>query len=153
MTINTKVSATDFIPHEKPMIFIDHVLEFGDDFAVAELLITPELMFCDVQGLPTWASIELMAQTISLYAGSKGQQLGHTPKIGFLLGTRKLHLPIAYFECGKTVKITARRQYLHEGLGQFCCEIQYEDHTIQAMLSVYEPVELSESKRVNIENN
>ncbi len=45
-------------------------------------------MFCEPEGLPTWSSIELMAQTISAYAGYKGQTQGLPPKIGFLLGKR-----------------------------------------------------------------
>lgn len=141
MTQAIQMSALDFIPHEKPMVFIDHILEIGDNFAVAELLIHSDLMFCDSQGLPTWASIELMAQTISAYAGLQGKKNKQTPKIGFLLGTRKLHLPFEYFELGKTLRIKAEQQYLHEGLGQFSCEIQYENHTISAMLNVYEPTE------------
>lgn len=135
--------AIDFIPHQQPMVFIDDVVEIGENFATAQLTIRPELMFCEASGLPTWSSIELMAQTISLYAGSQGQKLGRAPKIGFLLGTRKLHLPIPFFEMGEVVTIRAERQYLHEGLGQFACEIHYQDHTINAMLSVYEPEEQS----------
>lgn len=135
------LNAIDFIPHEKPMVFIDRIVEIGDNFAIAELLICSELMFCEEQGLPTWSSIELMAQTVSLYAGSHGGKLGQKPKIGFLLGTRKLHLPVPFFEIGETVTIRAEKQYLHEGLGQFACEIYYQNHTILAMLSVYEPEE------------
>ncbi len=134
-------SAVDLIPHQAPMVFIDQLLETGENFAVANLLIRPELMFYQDQGLPTWTSIELMAQTISLYAGFQGSLTAKPPKIGFLLGTRKLHLPVAFFAPGKTLIIKAERQYLHEGLGQFACEIQYDEHIISAMLSVYEPVE------------
>lgn len=141
MIFTNKINAIDFIPHEKPMVFVDHILEIGDDFAIAELLITPELMFSDDSGLPTWVSIELMAQTVSLYAGSQGQKNAQTPKIGYLLGTRKLNLPCEYFALGQTVRIKATQQYLHEGLGQFFCEIEYQDHTISAILSVYEPNE------------
>lgn len=141
MNLSKNLSAVDFIPHEKPMVFIDHVVEIGDNFAIAELLIRPDLMFCEEQGLPTWSSIELMAQTVSLYAGSQGEKLGQPPKIGFLLGTRKLHLPVPYFNMGETVTIRAEKQYLHEGLGQFACEIYYQNHTISAVLSVYEPEE------------
>ncbi|RKG39498.1 ApeP family dehydratase [Acinetobacter rongchengensis] len=141
MNLSKNLSAVDFIPHEKPMVFIDHVVEIGDNFAIAELLIRPDLMFCEEQGLPTWSSIELMAQTVSLYAGSQGGKLGQPPKIGFLLGTRKLHLPVPYFNMGETVTIRAEKQYLHEGLGQFACEIYYQNHTISAVLSVYEPEE------------
>lgn len=141
MTQAIQMNALDFIPHEKPMVFIDHILEIGDNFVVAELLIHSDLMFCDSQGLPTWASIELMAQTISAYAGLQGKKNKQPPKIGFLLGTRKLRLPFEYFELGKTLRIKAEQQYLYEGLGQFACEIQYENHTISAMLNVYEPTE------------
>lgn len=133
------LDAIQFIPHEKPMVFVDQLLELGVNFALANLTITPELMFSDEHGLPTWSTIELMAQTISAFAGAKGQKMGQTPQIGYLLGTRKLNLPLAYFEFGKTLTIRAEQQYLHEGLAQFSCEISYEEHKISAVLSVYEP--------------
>ena len=80
-----------------------------------------------------------MAQTISAYSGWKGQQQGNIPKVGFLLGTRKLNLPVPFFEMGSTLIIRVEQQYLHEGLGQFACEIVYKNHKISALLSVYEP--------------
>lgn len=139
-----QLAAQDFIPHQAPMVFVDHIVEIGEDFAVAELLISTKLMFCEPQGLPTWSSVELMAQTVSTFAGFKSHQLGRKPKIGYLLGTRKLALPMSHFEIGSVVRIRAQQQYLHEGLGQFSCEIEYAGHQIQAMLNVYEPVEGSE---------
>ena len=135
------MDAIQFIPHEQPMVFVDHLIEANDEYAVAELLIRPELMFCESEGLPTWSSIELMAQTISTYAGHKGQSLGSAPKIGFLLGTRKMQLPCEFFAMGSTVRIRAEQSYLHEGLGQFSCQIEYQEHTFSAMLSVFEPAE------------
>lgn len=58
-----------------------------------------------------------------------------------LLGTRKMQLPCAYFALGNTVSIRVEQYYLHEGLGQFHCEIKYQEHTFSAMLSVFEPAE------------
>lgn len=144
MSIQLPKNSIEFIPHEQPMVFVDVLTELGENFACAELQIRPELMFCDEQGLPTWASIELMAQTVSLFAGAKSQSVGKKTKIGFLLGTRKLNLPIAYFALGKTIKIRAEQQYLHEGLGQFSCQIEYGEYIISAMLSVYEPENISD---------
>lgn len=138
------MDAAQFIPHQKPMVFIDHLLEANDEFAVAELQITSELMFCEASGLPTWTSIELMAQTISAYAGHKGQGKGLPPKIGFLLGTRKMQLPCAYFALGSTVRIRVEQSYLHEGLGQFSCQIEYQEHQFSAMLSVFEPENMND---------
>ncbi|KXZ72860.1 hypothetical protein [Acinetobacter venetianus] len=138
-----KLDAIQYIPHEQPMVFIDHIVEANEGYAIAELTITPELMFCETDGLPTWASIEIMAQTISAYSGWRGQQLQQEPKVGFLLGTRKLQLPFAYFKIGQLLKIRVEQQYLHEGLGQFSCEIHCDEHVISAMLSVYEPTDQS----------
>ncbi|MCR4529769.1 ApeP family dehydratase [Acinetobacter venetianus] len=138
-----KLDAIQYIPHEQPMVFIDHIVEANEGYAVAELTITPELMFCESDGLPTWVTIEIMAQTISAYSGWRGQQLQQAPKVGFLLGTRKLQLPFAYFKIGQLLEIRVEQQYLHEGLGQFSCEIHCDEHVINAMLSVYEPTDQS----------
>ena len=139
------MDAVQFIPHEKPMVFVDHLIEANDSYAIAELQIRPELMFCEAEGLPTWSSIELMAQTISAYAGHKGQTKGLPPKVGFLLGTRKMQLPCPYFTLGSTVRIRVEQSYLHEGLGQFNCEIEYKEHRFSAMLSVFEPENMNDA--------
>lgn len=139
------MDAVQFIPHEKPMVFVDHLIEVNENFVVAELRIQADLMFCEAEGLPTWTSIELMAQTISAYAGYKGQMSGLAPKIGFLLGTRKMQLPLPYFALGETVRIKAEQSYLHEGLGQFNCEIEYQEHCFSAILNVFEPTEMKEN--------
>ncbi|WP_288390613.1 hotdog family protein [uncultured Acinetobacter sp.] len=137
--MNINENASQYIPHEAPMVFVDDLIEIFDQGALARLNIRPELLFCTAQGLPSWTSIELMAQTISAYSGRNGHQQGLTPRIGFLLGTRKLNLPVAFFELGSTLTIRIEQQYLHEGLGQFACEIEYQTHKISALLSVYEP--------------
>lgn len=131
--------AIALIPHEQPMVFVDRVQAFDATGATASLLIHPGLMFADAQGLPSWTAIEIMAQTVSVYAGLRGRDCGQPPRIGYLLGTRKLALPVPYFEHGKTLLIHAREHYMHEGLGQFSCEIEYDQHRIAAILSVYQP--------------
>lgn len=138
------MDAAQFIPHEKPMLFVDRLIEANEEFALAELQIRPELMFCEAAGLPAWISIELMAQTVSAYAGHKGQSQGLAPKIGFLLGTRKMQLPVEFFAMGSMVRIRVEQSYLHEGLGQFNCEIEYQEHKFSAMLSVFEPAEIND---------
>ncbi|MEG1156890.1 MAG: 3-hydroxylacyl-ACP dehydratase, partial [Acinetobacter sp.] len=34
------MDAVQFIPHEKPMVFVSHLIEANDEFAIAELHIT-----------------------------------------------------------------------------------------------------------------
>ena len=121
------MDAVQFIPHEKPMVFVDRLIEANENFAIAELLIQPDLMFCDAQGLPTWSSIELMAQTISAYAGHKGQMLGLPPKIGFLLGTRKMQLPLPYFALGETVRIKQNKAICMRVWGSLTVKLSTEN--------------------------
>jgi len=132
-------NAIDFIPHAEPMVFVDHIVEVGEDYIITELYIRPELMFCEDVGLPTWSSIEIMAQSISAFAGYKGHLQGQAPQIGFLLGTRKLQLPMPYFALGQRLRIRAKQSYLHEGLAQFDCEIDCAGEKIVSTLNVFEP--------------
>ncbi|WP_353171607.1 ApeP family dehydratase [Acinetobacter rudis] len=132
-------NAIDFIPHAEPMVFVDHIVEVGEQYIITELCIRPELMFCDETGLPSWTSIEIMAQSISAFAGYKGHLHGRAPQIGFLLGTRKLHLPVSHFALGQRLRIRAEQSYLHDGLAQFDCEIDYAGQKITATLNVFEP--------------
>lgn len=130
----------NYILHKPPVVLIDKLV-FADDESVEAIVdINKALIFADDKGVPSWLAIEMMAQTISVYAGVQGKILNRPPKIGYLLGTRKLELPVAYFEHGERLRITARRQYLHEGLGQFKCEIFYKEHCLTALLSVFEPL-------------
>ena len=45
--------ASQYIPHEAPMLLVDDLIEITDTYAVASLSIQPDLMFCTAQGLPT----------------------------------------------------------------------------------------------------
>lgn len=132
-------NAIDFIPHAEPMVFVDRIVEIGAQYIITELNIRPELMFCEEAGLPTWSSIEIMAQSISAFAGYQGHLHGQAPQIGFLLGTRKLHLPMSHFALGECLRVRAEQSYLHDGLAQFDCEIEYAGQTITATLNVFEP--------------
>lgn len=148
---NTPESVLPYILHRSPMLLIDELLSIDETRAISQLEIRPELMFCETQGLPTWVSIEIMAQTISLYAGKQGSLAGQPPKLGFLLGTRKLLLPFSHFPFGSRLQITAEKQYIHDNLGVFNCQIdviqsssQQDLPPIQAVLSVYEPQDVTE---------
>ncbi|WP_288386095.1 3-hydroxylacyl-ACP dehydratase [uncultured Acinetobacter sp.] len=131
--------ASQYIPHEAPMLLVDDLIEITDTYAVASLSIQPDLMFCTAQGLPTWISIELMAQTISAFSGYQGHLNSAGPKVGFLLGTRKLNLPVPFFALGTQLTIRVEKQSMHDGLGQFECCIDEGEYRICAVLTVYEP--------------
>ena len=51
------------------------------------------------------------------------RQQGSTPKIGFLLGTRRLDLPLPCFKIGEVLNIYGKMQYMGDEMGSFDCWI------------------------------
>ena len=78
------------LPHRAPMILLSRAVDYSDDFAQAEVLITEQSAFFDAAlgGVPTWVGMEYMAQTIGVWAGH--QQLSNNKPVqaGCLLGCR-----------------------------------------------------------------
>ena len=107
-----------------PMILLDEIIDYGNEFAVA--LIRPEAgkPFADDNGcIPAWIGIEYMAQTIGVYAGIQSQIAGKAVKIGFLLGTRAYDFSLDKFYCAQSYWVRAEKIYDGDGLCSFECTI------------------------------
>ena len=126
--------------HRAPMILIDDLLEYGENHAISEVTVKPEMLFVQEQGLPCWVGIELMAQTVSLLAGVRGKFSGHPPQIGFLLGTRRFHAPMSHFSMGSRLRIHIQESYVDSNkLGQYDCCIDSKVGRVEAKLNVSQP--------------
>ena len=90
--------------------------------------------------MPAWVGIELMAQAIAAFVGLEGRNQGRSPKIGYLLGTRKYASAIPSFPANAEVKIRADLVFRDEsGLGAFDCALECEERTVaEATLKVFE---------------
>lgn len=133
------------IPHRGAMRLIDRLIEAGEEHAVAEVDVPAEGLFVREGGVPAWVGIEYMAQTISAWAGARALRTGGTPRLGFLLGTRRYDAQCASFPCGTTLRIEARCELMgSNGLGQFDCRIVRDGAAVAAArLSVFEPDDAS----------
>ena len=83
-----------------------------------------------------------MAQTVGLYAGLKNRREGAAPKIGFLLGTRRLTVHTVDLAEGDVIDLSARCVfYADTGLpSQFDCRASIAGREIAAAnLTVYQP--------------
>lgn len=130
------------LPHDKPMILIDDILEIdmGNQSVKTSVTIREDKIFFDkeINGMSPLAGIEFMAQTIGCYAYYKA---GETiPKIGFLLGTRLYENSLEKFENGKTYTITAKELYGDDELVSFECLI-YNDNqeAAKATVNAFQP--------------
>lgn len=108
------------------MRFIDTAL--GADDAGAESLTTvpADSIALDAGGrFPATALIEVMAQTIAVYAGRRMMLLGRPPRLGLLLGTRRMTLPVAAFSPGDVLRCRVEKRFeSDDGLWQFSCEVR-----------------------------
>ena len=60
-------------------------------------LVRADSLAADACGrFPAVALIEIMAQTIGIYAGRLQRLAGEPPVVGLLLGTRRMSLPISF---------------------------------------------------------
>lgn len=125
-------------------MLLNDCLDAGDDFVAARCLIGDNCrLFRQPDGrFGSWLLIELMAQTIGVFAGLKNRTQGLAPRIGFLLGTRRFETKIGFLHDGDEVVVKAKCIFLgQEGLpSQFQCQAEINGNTVAtANLTVYEP--------------
>ena len=97
------------------------------------------------EGFPATGLIEVMAQTIGLYAGAANRAGGTAPKIGLLLGCRRLTFARPFYPAGSTF-LTKVEEVFHsdDGLRQFSARVEWltDDGPVpaaEAVLTVYQP--------------
>mgnify|MGYP000000717466 CR=1 FL=1 len=136
------ISMENVLPHDRPMILIDNILEVDmeEDFVKASVTINDDKVFFDkeINGVSPLVGIEFMAQTIGCYSYYKnGEEI---PKIGFLLGTRLYENSLTKFENGKTYVITAKAIYADNELVSFECLIYNDNKEVaKAVINAFQP--------------
>ena len=130
----------EILPHSNGMILIDQVENFAEDSLNGKVKISRSSKFLNHKNqVPAWVGIEYMAQTIAAWAGIHAKLVGKPITLGFLLGSRRYHSKVSYFNLDDELTIFATRSYQHENLGVFDCEILHQDTAIiDAKLSVYQ---------------
>ncbi len=133
---------TELIAHRAPMLLLDRVVSVDDATAVAELTVRRDIPLCITgRGMPAYAGLELMAQTIGLIDGFKCRNHGQAPKIGFLLGCRRYSANCSEFALGSLLSIAARMVFCGGDMYSFECRIDDAggQTVATANLNVYAP--------------
>lgn len=130
------------LPHKKPMILIDDIIEYSleENWLESVVTIKEDSIFYnkDIKGVSSIAGIEFMAQTIGCYAFLKRKQ--EKPCIGFLLGTRLYNNSIDKFSLGETYNIKVIEVFTDNSLFSFDCFIydKNKKEIASAMINVYQ---------------
>lgn len=133
------------LPHRRPMILLDRMVEAGDNGATCEVNIRPGIPFADEEGVPAHVGLEYMAQAIGALSGFHRWKAGLPIEVGFLIGAPKFHSSCATFRLGQTLRVEAVRVWGENQLAR--CECAVKDAATgevlqQSSLSVFLPENL-----------
>jgi predicted hotdog family 3-hydroxylacyl-ACP dehydratase len=117
------IPITELVPHGSRMTVIDKLESHDAQRSIAIADVRADSVFFDETGVPAWAGIEYMAQTVAAHAGADARQQGARPAVGFLLGTRSYRSDVAEFPLGSRLTITVQPLWSEGGLAAFDCSI------------------------------
>lgn len=138
--MKSEYSVAELVPHSGKMSLLDNIVEYRDLWLRAEVCITVDSMFADEHGVPAWIGLEYMAQAVAAFSGWQERLKGGSPKLGFLLGTRKYICTTDYFSVGTTLTVTVQLEMeAANGLNVFQCVLQSEGVDASANLNVFQP--------------
>jgi len=134
----------ELLPHRGRAVWLNAVLEDSENHIRASAQITrAHPLFTPDQGVPAWAGIELMAQTVAAHAGMQSRRSGRPPRKGMLLGTRRYQTQADYFPEGAQLEILAEREFGDSsGLGACNCRILHNQKILASATIII--IEISE---------
>lgn len=121
-----KTPLAELLPQAAPMVLLtDYDVPESDSAVVARVAVSPESPFYDPAegGVPGCVALEWMAQAMALCTGIYRRRRGLPPKIGFVLGSRRLEVSVPAFPCGAEYAVKAECSYFDESFGSFDCSV------------------------------
>jgi predicted hotdog family 3-hydroxylacyl-ACP dehydratase len=130
-----------WVPHRGPMNLLDDVEHCDDHAIVARVRVPAGGLFHGADGVPAWVGIEYMAQAVAAWSGARARAGGGSPRIGYLLGSRRYEAAVPAFGVGAELRVFASCELMSDnGLGMFDCRIEQDGRVLaSARLSVFEP--------------
>jgi predicted hotdog family 3-hydroxylacyl-ACP dehydratase len=130
----------DLVAHRAPMLLLDEVVAWDGEALTAGLVIRPDSLFREAEGVPGHIGIEYMAQACAAFAGAQARAAGEPVRIGFLLGARNYVVHRPWFRLGDALRVTTRLLYRDEAMGMFEAAITVAGEPAgEAQLTVYHP--------------
>ena len=124
----------EVLPQRGAMMLLSSVLEHSDDHTVCAVDIGGDSPFVEADGsVPALMGIEYMAQCVAAHAGLQARARGESPRVGFLIGARRLDFRVAAgFRVGQTLIVRVTRAWGEEEFAMFTCRLT--DAVSQAVL-------------------
>lgn len=131
----------ELISHRAPMILIDEITDWGEDFVEAAIYHQRRHSFWDADNrIPAYVGLEYMAQSISAYSGIQAKLADQPIRIGLLLGTRSYQSNVSHFTAGQAIKVRVALDYRNEdNMSVFDCSIVGDTIKIKSLIKAIQP--------------
>ncbi len=141
MAVTERDRLEALLPHRGAMLLLDRFLDGDVDWARAEAGIDETHPFNEPGlGVPSWALIEIFAQTAALIGGLQARAERVPVPQGFLLGTRRFSCSVPHVAVGTTLVLEARTSFRDSnGMGAYHCRTLNDDLGLKCVLTVYAP--------------
>ena len=116
----------DLLPQAEPMILLTDYDPPTDEKSVdAYVSVSESSPFYDGElgGVPGCVALEYMAQAMALCTGLYHRRMGLPPRLGFVLGSRRMAVVVPRFACGERYRVRAACTYFDESFGSFDCAV------------------------------
>jgi predicted hotdog family 3-hydroxylacyl-ACP dehydratase len=130
-----------WVPHRGAMNLLTAVDHVDDQTVRARVVVPAHGLFVAGGGVPAWVGIEYMAQAVAAWSGARAHAGGGSPRIGYLLGSRRYEAAVPLFEAGAQLDVFAQCELMSDnGLGMFDCRVSLDGRVLASgRLSVFEP--------------
>jgi predicted hotdog family 3-hydroxylacyl-ACP dehydratase len=133
------VPVEELLPHGPEMIVIDRLVSYDPARSVAVADVSERSVFFERTGVPAWAGIEYMAQTVAAHAGFEARLRGELPAIGFVLGTRAYQSAVDEFPNGCRLTVSVEPETVEASFAAFKCTIETDRVVATAVVNTYRP--------------
>ena len=141
----------DLLPQKAPMAFITAMesVDYDEQKMVTRIDIhdTDLLFQKNINGVPSCAALEYMAQSIACYIGAQDiHVMGETKAVaGFIMGSRDLHFMISKFNVNESYYVHVQSLFCDNNLASFECEIYDSNNMLVAKgsLNAFRPDDIN----------
>ena len=118
---------TSLIPHDPPMALLDELVDHEGSRSACRVTIRPDSIFAGERGVPSYVTLEYMAQAIAAHGGFLARTDGAPVQKGFLLGTPRLSTFRPFLAPGTVLRVEVEQVWGDDALLHFACRVIDED--------------------------
>lgn len=145
---------SELLPQKEPMRFITAIesVDFDEQCLVARVDVkdTDLLFQSNLSGVPSSAALEYMAQAIACYIGAYDMHISGIARaaVGFILGSRDLHVAVPVFLVNKSYYIRVKSLYCDTNMASFNCMVYDKENNVVATgaLNAFRPDDITTFK-------